>query len=726
MKLEDNKGSAILLVIIITAALLILGGAMISTISMNYRLKDKESNKVQNLYEAQAGLDMAYNIIAKDFEAGIVAGNYEVNSTIKGIEQRIKGGEQISESKIKSEKEEAFKNGFKKYINNNGSLEVSENENLFKQSFITWDEDKISEPKIYRYVVNKTGNSVEFENIKIKEDIKEKPIIKCEEVKLESDNYLVRVSSKFTKHTSTGDNGKVVEVTYKVNIPDYKSGKSSNIKIEQPIEINSKVIAIDGNMKINGDNTGKNFDIYGDIFVRGNELDDNTKDDTVYGKYRGGIEVIGPQSKVTMKGNVVTSKTFNVNSNQAIINIEKNLYAKNVYIGNKNGTASPQSTISLNNVVIDNDFAVKSNESNITIENIYEINDKNTQSKMPEREYKASSSIIVNNDKNNCSSLTVNNEAYIMGTAYINAKKGEKYYQTGESVLLKDDYIAYIKPIEELKDLKFRMYDSLKMIDKKNGESLDNIEKSQYFKEFVNMEENDEITNGGVSLNREKAHAVGSVVYKEGKNIVVEKANYTKSIDDVVSQKQEDYAKEVYAIGNEDGSLRKLYDSPKQKSILESIIDFTKIKEFVEVNKLNEKLVLNNDSKTIVLSNRNDYKKSPNEILITVGDEVNALVISKGNIKLDGDFQFNGAIIGGGNLEIINRSSKDINYDKNVIENIINNNYLQLTDVFIKTSSEVSDDKVLNNNNIESFHYRYNVKEYVTSKNWKIIKNVSK
>lgn len=740
MKLKgNNKGSTMLLVIIITAILFTLGGAMISVISVNYKAKSKESNRIQNLYEAEAGLDVAYSIIAKAFDAGLVAGNHRVNQTVTAIDERIKSGEKLSDKEIDDKKNEAFKLGFKEYINQtNDHLKVDKNQNLFSQSLNTYDENQPNEDIKYKYVINKNGTDVTFKTIDI--DIKvenglSKPIIECVTVDLNNDEYNVEVSSVFEKNTSTGVNKRKVEVTYVVKVPDYEDAKisDSSLEIDKPVEIDSKVISVDGNMKVEGNNLGNQFEINGDVFVKGNENDDESKNNIVYEKYKGGIDITGEQTKIKITGDVATSKTFNVNSYLGQVELQKNLYAGNVYIGKKDGNVSPKSEITINNVITDNDFAVKSNGSNISIENFYGINDKNTKSNTTGKEDKTSSSIIVNNDRNKPSdytSLTVNNEAYIMGTAYINAQnKSGQYYQTGESVAIKGNYIAYTKPLAEFPNAEFDMYDSLQMADRENGQSLDVIEKSNYFKSFVEGASKGEITHGGVNLNRNKTYAIGAVVYSDGENLVVEKSNYTKSTNDAVLMKQKEYAREVYSMGNDDeNSLKELYDNPKQKTVSDSIINFSNIKGFVEENKAGQKLILNNDpNKTVVLSDRN-YTTSNNEILIKVEDKVDGLIISKGNIKLDGDFEFNGAIIGGGNLEILNRGSKNINYSEKIINNIINNNYLNLKNVFREVKSQINSNETkpnetVNNNSNINYSYKYNAKEYITSKNWKIRKN---
>ena len=94
-------------------------------------------------------------------------------------------------------------------------------------------------------------------------------------------------------------------------------------------------------------------------------------------------------------------------------------------------------------VTVNNDLAINSTNSVINLKNnFYGINDKTTEVTSANKALNSSSIII--NEVSNPSNLTIDKDAYIMGVAYLNAtnKDGNKY-QTGESVAVKGNYLAY-------------------------------------------------------------------------------------------------------------------------------------------------------------------------------------------------------------------------------------------------------------------------------------------
>lgn len=60
-----KKGSSLIFVIIIFMFVLTVSAGILSMVSGNYKARAVESNRVENLYGAESGLDIAYNIIAK-------------------------------------------------------------------------------------------------------------------------------------------------------------------------------------------------------------------------------------------------------------------------------------------------------------------------------------------------------------------------------------------------------------------------------------------------------------------------------------------------------------------------------------------------------------------------------------------------------------------------------------------------------------------------------------
>ena len=136
MNKSNNKGSSIALVIVLLAVIFTLGGAMLSVLNANYKLRVKESRRLQNLYEAEAGLDVAYNIIVKVFDAAVLAGNDEVEEELKRIQDEINQASSnnkditIDDKEIEKRKNKAFKIGFKSYIDLSNEFRECINNNL--------------------------------------------------------------------------------------------------------------------------------------------------------------------------------------------------------------------------------------------------------------------------------------------------------------------------------------------------------------------------------------------------------------------------------------------------------------------------------------------------------------------------------------------------------------------------------------------------------------------
>lgn len=164
-----KKGSSLIFVVIIFMFVTIVSSSMLSMVSSNYKARVSESNRIKNLYGADSGINTAYVIITKTFDAATQYGYLKVNELynmyenenidintnrgkyvtlikdidelerdIKNLQNQIKDADenndiskfkqQISEKRklIEEDKEfielikkEEFKRAFKEYINTN-------------------------------------------------------------------------------------------------------------------------------------------------------------------------------------------------------------------------------------------------------------------------------------------------------------------------------------------------------------------------------------------------------------------------------------------------------------------------------------------------------------------------------------------------------------------------------------------------------------------------------
>ena len=91
---RKKKGSSLIYVIIIFMFVTTVSTAMISMISANYRARVTENKRIENLYGSDSGIDVAYNIMGKTFDAATRYGYYRIktltDTTITGEDKSVK------------------------------------------------------------------------------------------------------------------------------------------------------------------------------------------------------------------------------------------------------------------------------------------------------------------------------------------------------------------------------------------------------------------------------------------------------------------------------------------------------------------------------------------------------------------------------------------------------------------------------------------------------------
>jgi hypothetical protein len=716
MNKNNNKGSSLVLVIVLFAVLFTICGASLLVLNTNYRIRVKEGKRLQNLYESEAGLDIAYNVLAKTFEVGVEAGRDAVDNIPKGeldnLDSAKKKGEKINE---------IFQAGFKSVVTSNEIKTSIEGHKYIK--------DYKYDDNVYRYQVVKFKNNSDVE-----------PKLECINPKLEDNVYEIKVISEFKsdkKDSSTGENLRKIQVTYQLKVPDYEDSilSDSSEKVVYPEELKGKVIGVDGNMDIKN-SSPLAMNLTGDIFVKGHNDTNSNNYRRVYDKYNGGITLDTNSSLAfTLKGDIITANTFNIANKGGSIHTsmqQGDVYAGNIYVGSKDGGYAGSSQTDIRSVVVDNDLAMKGKGSILNIDNFYGINDKNlfntefSQENNFQTKTRNSSSIIVNGGTG---SINIKDSAYIMGTAYIDAQNSNgSSYQTGESVAIKGNYVAYTKPLDEFKNYDFENYGPLQLVDSDgNGTKLNINQKSEYFKAFVESDNQGDIKTGNVNLPLGNTHSIGALVYKQNNNLVVEKGNFNENMNRVIDDERIKYAKNVYCMGDStesESELENIYNElGKYQKTVANTVKFDNIKE----NFISSELVLNkNPDKTIVITD-SSYTGSGDEIVIKVDSnkDFNKLIITNGNVKVMTRLMrtYKGAIIStkdimfdshGGAGELI------MKYDEKVINEIIAKNQDKLKGVFNSSASKKIDNRI---QGITTTHtYQYDVKKYITSKNWKILR----
>lgn len=597
-------------------------------------------------------------------------------------------------------------------------------------------------------VTIKSGNSITLGDIQISaghsDALENLQITKS----ADHDSYKIGVISTFDteSYIKNGEektvNRRQLKATYKMTVPNYKDiyFQNSNESLND-LATKDRALTIYGDMKVHDVNrlTVDAVDGVdgGEIFVEGSPDTDKISTDRVYGKYFGGITVTNSDG-VKFKENVITRGTFNVqtpatveDTNTRTTSIEKSLYAKNIYVGNIDGTELPnqKSQLTIKDAIINNDLTLNSNNAKITVNNLYGINDIN-----PENKVESSSSIIVNG--NSDSTIKIEDSAYLMGTAHIAMTNEANDYQTAESGAVKGNYIAYAVPVPlDNTTEKFAYYDPLQLLEPSLYTTQSALEvKKQHFIDYWSQEGKNANPGGIQWPNKENIYSVGVIVYETTdengvtkSEVVRGKSTGDSEISGVVNSKRAEFAKYDYKFGQDNLNLLDDYNNSNIMSF-DSLIDTSKLPTKYNLNdgeyaifngtvdgKIKKiKITKSSDSDTSI-----DSDTDSNVINIQVGNngELNAIIATAGDVFIESGVTINGCIIAKGDLDITGSDIK-IKYDPDVIERVQAQNFDTFKYIFggDADSTSPSDGSMGTNGSAN-----YDLKNFLESKLWKII-----
>lgn len=687
-----KKGSTFLIVMVLMSIIFVVGSSMLALTASDYKVRINESKKLQNLYLADSGLDIVENIIIKSTQQIIKYADDKVKKELLTVSNQNSNGTNILNNNSENKKVDSnyannkFKEIFLDYITKSqNGMSIFKYLILNEQYISNIDDTNID---FQEYVNNNSNPNKDFEiqvpeeYTLIEEEVNGQKQVKAIEIK---------VLSTFEDKNSELKNKKTISTKFKIKIPEY----NTKVSLVDVLNIyNNKAITIDGNLSVK---EGGNLNIEGDIWVKGDVEDFKNDSEFIFEKYKGGIEI--DSSNFNLVGNIYTGESLNLR-NSSNSKIEGSIYAKNLYLGKEiDGVYSNKNNLTITkDVIVNNDLALNDKNSNIIIEgDFYGINDQTEDMKTPEKALN-SSSIIVN--ENTSSKINIKGTSYIMGVAYLDVTDldGNKY-ETGESVAVKGNYLAYndVREIDESTNLKY--YGPLQLIEFENSDNKSSInKKSDYIYDYYSKEENkDKFQSGGVTLNNVKS--VGISVDKNGK---IQKRNLRDTsgsliyTPDEVQDKQREFIIDVLAMGDNTkiGDLN-YYD--KVKICVSNQIEINNL----DVSKSNE------DGETGILIVKNG------DIRLTGKKE--GLVIVDGNVIIEGDFNFKGAIIATGNIEFKGSGNRSIMYDSNIIKDILVNNE-EIKNIFKSTNIVSSEIRVNSNSSI------YDKKSFLETSSWKIEK----
>ncbi|WP_250455101.1 hypothetical protein [Clostridium tertium] len=691
---KKKKGSTFVIVVVVMAIIFTTGTTILAVTANDYKMRINQSKKLQNLYEADSGLDVVENIIIKTSQEAIKYADKEVKKKFTELDDKDRSKDKINE---------IFKDKFYEFL-------TVRNKEILNEKEVEILEYLILEKKYIKAILE--SGKLEYDSAI--SNIENRFIIEIPEggyVKNINNgkvsNITIEVKSNFESTEGQLKNKKTVSTKYSITAPDYNS-EITSINI-YPV-FDGKAITADGNMNVESLGNKSIVNISGDIWVQGNNNLGNSPEYT-FDKYIGGIKL--DNTSFDINGNIYTANTFHLNNLVNESSVNGDIYAKNIYIGKSiNSNVSKLNNISFEkNVVVNNDLALNATNSSIVIKNnFYGINEKTTEVSTANKAL-SSSSIIVN-DTSNTSTITVNKDSYIMGVAYLNAtdESGNKY-QTGESVAVKGNYLAYTDVDDVLNgatNVTLKYYSPLQLLESKNGQS-NAIMKADYFAEYYSKNNNSyNFNDGGVSL-KKSVKSVGASVKDNQGNI--QKSNINDSDISIVNEQRNEFARNVFAMGDTTGLGYDLYDGQEVKRQVSNQVNFN------EIRRVQGSSFDTTEGMVILKGNENENIEIENGKIKGTDIELSkGLIIANGDITIDGNFNFTGNIITTGNIILKGEGEKNITYDPQVVRSILALNYDLLKDIFVKSQGDREEVKVTSASEL------YSVDKFLTKSLWRIVK----
>ena len=691
---KKKKGSTFVIVVAVMAIIFTTGTTILAVTANDYKMRINQSKKLQNLYEADSGLDVVENIIIKTSQEAIKYADKEVKKKFTELDDKDRSKDKINE--LFKDKFYEFLTVRNKEILNLKEVEILEYlilekkyiKSILESGKLEYDSAISNTENRFIIEIPEGGYIKNFDNGKIS-------------------NITIDIKSNFESTEGQLKNKKTVSTKYVITAPDYNS-EITSINI-YPV-FDGKAITADGNMNVESLGNKSIVNISGDIWVQGNNNLGNSPEYT-FDKYIGGIKL--DNTSFNINGNIYTANTFHLNNLVNESSVNGDIYAKNIYIGKSiNSNVSKLNNISFEkNVVVNNDLALNATNSSIVIKNnFYGINEKTTEVSTANKAL-SSSSIIVN-DTSNTSTITVNKDSYIMGVAYLNAtdESGNKY-QTGESVAVKGNYLAYTDVDDVLNgatNVTLKYYSPLQLLESKNGQS-NAIMKADYFAEYYSKNNNSyNFNDGGVSL-KKSVKSVGASVKDNQGNI--QKSNINDSDISIVNEQRNEFARNVFAMGDTTGLGYDLYDGQEVKRQVSNQVNFN------EIRKVQGSSFDTTEGMVILKGNENENIEIENGKIKGTDIELSkGLIIANGDITIDGNFSFTGNIITTGNIILKGEGEKNITYDPQVVRSILALNHDLLKDIFVKSQGDREEVKVTSASEL------YSVDKFLTKSLWRIVK----
>jgi hypothetical protein len=436
--IKSNSGSTLLIALIVISVLSILSISLVSMTIMNINMKYNDKNLKKTLYYAESGIDQLYAYVGKEIGAEInnsseVAQKY-MNNLINNINEElaslpenpefwqyrkyykvVDGEVVIDEVALKKERDRVFSKTFRKNFNNR-------NYNDFRYKYIS---------------ENQNGSELDI-NIEKKFSENDNPPA--------NNLYSISVESNFTYNKLN----KTIRATITVKDP-----KEKYPLVLRPIEVEDNPIwhnPLVSSCNIVFDNCNTSVD--GVVYAYG-VSDDNVNNGDKRQDY--GIKLKSGNPSVSISGDVVTNGYIELEEGSPSLSIsDAHIYSNSMIINKRCNFANI--AINNSNLYTIDDIELNGIKSNISIDgSYYGFSDGATHSSSsaivinaPVTGKKAST-IEINGKQPTINNVEKHSGILVAGTYYTNLlydnpENGDIdwKYQSGESVAIKKNYIAYL------------------------------------------------------------------------------------------------------------------------------------------------------------------------------------------------------------------------------------------------------------------------------------------
>ncbi|WP_252243457.1 hypothetical protein [Clostridium sp. ZBS14] len=612
---KKKKGSSLITVVIIFTILITVGTAILSMTVGDYKIRIKESKRIENLYKSDSGLDVAYDVIIKTFDGAVKFGDFkarqlksgnatggpnkenynsakaeleEVKSKYYSSEDKkrkaIRAAEKKFDERVQELSDNEFKRCFRVFISkdqfNNEDTESNIPSNILAESI---KEHKYKELNIENKTLDSelNLNNYNYTSIGFNNNESNQELFVCSKDSVDKLKEIVNEEGKDKDLTSIKDD--IYGISYDSNNDAFK------------IQVTSKFI---DKSKNNNDITKNNLRIVQETYTINvpNHEDVSFKESTAV---VGTFDDVKNVSSILVGGDMKIDGKDNLGNHLGSLNVNGNIFVQGnkedknnrVYDKYKGGININNSDVIFNgDVNTAGTFNIGDKASANINEDLYALNvyagrldGKYANELIPQ----ASSSLNTNGEMVLDNDLTLKGintnikikDFYGLNDKNIDSSKNDtsdKLERTSSSIIVNGNKnsgvkitdSAYIMGVAHISD---------GSISYTTGESTgvkgnyiayatdlnDQYNVSRYMEGTLDSKINEfikywksgrqEIVNtGGIELPKDNTYAIGAIVYKDGNDkSVIENKTYEINVEDSIRSKKEEFGKKVYNLSRE-------------------------------------------------------------------------------------------------------------------------------------------------------------------------------